>query len=145
MQAYEHRQWAPLSLLPVLAIAAALVYAGVGAQEGPVYVFALVVLVIGIGFARLTTRVDRNGIAWSFTLGAPAGHLAFADLDRAEITRTNFLEGFGIHWTIWHGWLWNVWGFRAVQLVRRDGRRVTIGTDDPQGLLAAIERLRDHQ
>jgi len=41
-----------------------------------------------------------------------------------------------------HGWLWNVWGFRAVKFVLRNGRRVTLGTDDPQGLLTAIQRFR---
>jgi hypothetical protein len=141
MQAYEHRQWAPLNALLLLAVA--VVAACAGAQNVPVHLVALVVILIGIAFSRLTTRVDQEAISWSFTFGAPGGRLAFADLDRAEVTRTNLFEGFGIHWTLWHGWLWNVWGFRAVELFRRDGRRVTIGTDDPQSLLAAIERFRN--
>ena len=70
------------------------------------------------------------------------GSLAFADLDRAEPATTNVLEGWGIHLTMRHGWLWNVWGFRAVKFVLRNGRRVTLGTDDPQGLLTAIQRFR---
>lgn len=93
-------------------------------------------------FARLTTRVDRTGISWSFTFGIPARHIAFAELERAELTTTSIFEGWGIHWTARHGWLWNVWGFRAVELFLRNGRRVTLGTDDPHGLAAAIERFR---
>jgi hypothetical protein len=140
--AYEHRQWAPLNVLLLIGVAVVVSYAG--ARTGPVYLLALVVLFIGAAFARLTTRVDRDAISWSFTFGSPAGGVAYSDLDHAEVTKTNVFEGFGIHWTMWHGWLWNVWGFRAVELFRRDGRRVTIGTDDPQGLFAAIERFRSN-
>jgi hypothetical protein len=140
MQAYEHRQWAPWSIVIVLVLIAAISYARHGGEA----LVALLVFVgiIVVGFARLTTQVDRNGVLWSFTFGVPGGHVNFADLDHAEITRTNMFEGWGIHWTVWHGWLWNVSGFRAVELFYRNGRRVTLGTDDPQGLFDAIERFR---
>jgi hypothetical protein len=59
-------------------------------------------------------------------------------------TELNLLErgSAGLHWTIWHGWLWNVAGAEALELFLSDGSRITIGTDDPQGLLDAIERFR---
>ena len=140
MQPYEHRQWAPWSILVLIGILAAI--AGTrGVPEG-VYALFVFLAIFVLGFARLTTQVDRNGVLWSFTFGVPGGHVNFADLDHAEITRTNLVEGWGIHWTLWHGWLWNVSGFRAVELFCRGGRRVTLGTDDPQGLFAAIERFR---
>jgi hypothetical protein len=137
MQAYEHRQWAPLNLLIVIVTAVAAMFAG--PRYGPVYALTILGALV---FARLTTRVDREGISWSFTLGVPAGRLVFAELDHAELTRTNLFEGWGLHWSIWHGWVWNVWGFRAVELFLRNGQRETIGTDDPQGLFAAIEQFR---
>jgi hypothetical protein len=140
MQAYEHRQWAPWSILVLLVIIAA----ASTAHRVPeaLYVFWVFLAIVVFGFARLTTQADRNGVMWSFTFGVPGGHVSFADLDHAEITRTNFFEGWGIHWTVWHGWIWNVSGFRAVELFYRNGRRVTLGTDDPQGLFDAIERFR---
>ena len=36
-------------------------------------------------------------------------------------------------------WLWNVSGFRAVELVFKDGKRFRIGTDEPESLIRAIE------
>jgi hypothetical protein len=140
MQAYEHRQWAPWSIV-ILLVLIALTSAARHDGEG-VVALLLFFAIIAAGFARLTTQVDRNGVLWSFTFGVPGGHLNFADLDHAELTRTNLLEGWGVHWTLWHGWLWNVSGFRAVELFYRSGRRVTLGTDDPQGLFDAIERFR---
>ena len=40
------------------------------------------------------------------------------------------------------GWLYNVSGRRAVELELPGGRTFTIGTDEPDTLLAAIERAR---
>jgi hypothetical protein len=92
---------------------------------------------------RTRAPADRGDVLRACRrFGVPGGHVSFADLDHAEITRTNLFEGWGIHWTLWHGWLWNVSGFRAVELFYRGGRRVTLGTDDPQGLFDAIERFR---
>ena len=40
------------------------------------------------------------------------------------------------------GWQYNVSGRRAVELELPGGRTFTIGTDEPEALLAAIERAR---
>lgn len=83
-------------------------------------------------------RVDARGVSWSFTAGIPGGVIPFEDIADALITTTRFWEGWGIHWTIIHGWLWNVAGFQGVLIRKRNGRVVTLGTDDPQGLYDAI-------
>jgi hypothetical protein len=49
------------------------------------------------------------------------------------------MEGFGVHWTFRHGWLWNVAGSDAVMIRKRNGKAVTLGTDDAQGLYNAIQ------
>ena len=41
-----------------------------------------------------------------------------------------------------HGWLYNVWGRRAVELKLTDGSTFTIGSDQPEALLTAIEQAR---
>jgi len=101
-----------------------------------------VIGIAGVIFTRLTIRVDANGVTWHLGWGWPGGALATSEIERAEITRTSLFEGWGIHWTIWHGWLWNVGGFQAVEITKTDGSRITLGTDDPQGLFQAIERFR---
>jgi len=143
MQTYEHTQraqWMVL-LLAVIAVAMAM-----GAFiYGPLQMLFLpaIIVLIAIAFTTLSTRVDANGVSWAFTLGWPSYHVAFSEIDTLDVTTTNFwLEGYGIHWTIWHGWLWNVSGYGAVMIRTRDGSRVTIGTDDPQGLFEAITRFR---
>ena len=93
-------------------------------------------------FSRLTIRVDSAAVTWYFGWGWPGGSIAMRAIDHAEVTQTNLFEGFGIHWTIWHGWLWNVGGFQAVEIFKRNAGGMTLGTDDPQGLAQAIERFR---
>ena len=127
-------------LLAILAVAMAMGAFMYGPYEALVLPALLVVM--AIAFTTLTTRVDATGVSWAFTLGWPSLHVAFSDIDAVEVTTTNFWEGWGIHWTIWHGWLWNVAGYGAVMIHTRGGARITIGTDDPQGLYEAIARFR---
>jgi hypothetical protein len=60
----------------------------------------------------------------------------------ASAVKTSWLAGWGIRLTP-QGWLYNAWGRGAVRLQFAGGRRFTIGTDEPEALLAAIERARE--
>lgn len=140
MPTYEHKQFSPW-LLPVVA---AVIYAffrfGLDSPEMPGRLAAAAaVTVIAIAFTELKTRVDPGGVSWAFTLGVPGGFIPFVDIADVQMTRTSFWEGWGIHWTILHGWLWNVSGFQGVMIRKRNGRIVTLGTDDPDGLYQAIQ------
>ncbi len=120
MGAYErtqHAGWMWFIFIPVIAIEGAVWFMNPGVYTLlPLALVVIVLGVVGTVFTRLTIRVDANATTWHF--------------------------GWGIHWTIWHGWLWNVGGFQAVEIFKNDGSRLTLGTDDPQGLLQAIERFR---
>ncbi|HEY1975764.1 MAG TPA: hypothetical protein VGG89_04445 [Candidatus Baltobacteraceae bacterium] len=139
MPTYEHRQFSPGILLVVAVTFYALYRAGLTGPDSTAHLAAFaVVAAMCIGFVQLTTRVDSRGVAWSFTIGIPGGVIAFEDIDEVQTTTMRFWEGWGIHWTILHGWLWNVAGYQGVMITKKNGRRVTLGTDDPQGLYEAI-------
>lgn len=112
MQTYEHRQ---ISLWPLAALALLL-----------------------LPFSILTTRVDERGVGWNFGVGFPGGFIPFADIEKIEPVRTALWEGVGIHQTPRHGWLWNVGGRDAVMIHKRNGRTVTLGSNDARELLEAI-------
>ncbi len=137
MSAYEHNQW---GAIPIVAAVAILLFAGavIDVSQQPAGAILLVVVAVLIGFARLATRVDETGVSWAFTAGVPRGHIEFTEIYRMERVRTNLLEGWGIHWTWWHGWLWNVGGFDAVEFFLKNGKRITLGTSDAEGLYKAI-------
>lgn len=100
-----------------------------------------ILLLSGVSFARLITEVDARGLRWWMTFGWPSGSVAFEEIISAEIVSVTFLGGIGIHLTF-RGWLWNVGLGNGVQIHRCDKMPVVLGTDDPDGLLAAIERGR---
>jgi hypothetical protein len=139
MQPYVHRQVSPWMAFGLGLVSIALLFTGLCCGQA-VAGLVLFVVVAGIALAcsSLTTRVDSSGFSWAFTFGLPSGALPLDVIADVQLTRTNFWEGWGIHWTIWHGWLWNVAGYGAVSIRRKDGGTVTLGTDDPQGLYDAI-------
>jgi hypothetical protein len=75
------------------------------------------------------TRVDATSITWGLKYGIALGEVAIADIRRVEIARAGFN-------------FWSLAGYQAVAITRRNWRVVTVGTDEPEALIAAIERFR---
>jgi len=96
---------------------------------------------IGWTWGALTVRIQDDQLQVRFGLGFPRKTVRVADIAAAEITRTTFLEGWGLRRTR-RGWLYNVSGFDAVQLRLTNGRSLMVGTDEPRRLKAAIERAQ---
>jgi hypothetical protein len=102
---------------------------------------AALAIAVGWCFSSLTVRVTGDELQLHFGWGWPRKRVPLADLGAVEVTRTTFIEGWGVHRTR-RGWLYNVGGFDAVVLRRRDGTAVLVGSDEAPRLKAAIERAR---
>lgn len=96
---------------------------------------------IGWTWGALTVRIQAEDLQVRFGLGWPRKTVRLSDIAAAEITRTTFLEGWGVHRTR-RGWLYNVSGYDAVLLRLTNGRALMVGTDEPRRLKAAIERAQ---
>lgn len=94
-----------------------------------------------LALSRLTVTVDGERVTVGFGGGLARRRFDLRTIDTASITRTSWLAGWGMRLTP-SGWLYNVSGRDAVQLRLSTGRRFTIGTDEPEALLAAIEAAR---
>jgi hypothetical protein len=141
---YEHRQGGGITRIAfgisALLLPALLLFDR--ASSPATYVAAPVLLLAFLAFDGLRIRVTRDELAWRFGhLGFPRGRVALADIAAAEVTRTSFWEGWGIRRTR-RGWLYNVSGYDAVLVTRRDGRTFLLGSDEPRKLKAAIEAAR---
>ncbi|MEN6518820.1 MAG: hypothetical protein ABFC38_11705 [Methanospirillum sp.] len=142
---YRHTQRADLLLLIFGGAVAITLIVGSAAFGGrdpialaiatPVLAVLAVVLVL---FSSLTVVVDHEVLRIAFGLGL----VRYAwPLDRVrawQVVRNPWWYGWGIHLTP-GGWLYNVSGSEAVEIVISDGRRRRIGTDDPAGFMAALE------
>jgi len=96
-------------------------------------------LAVGWCFSSLTVRVSEEAVKLHFGFGWPSKTVPLGDITAASVTRTTFLEGWGVHRTR-RGWLYNVSGFDAVIVQRNDGSALLIGSDEAPRLKAAIER-----
>lgn len=118
---------------------------GIVAKVPLLVVFAFFFAFVCWAFARLRIDVDaREGqpaVRWAMTFGWPSGSVPIAEITGAQTIAVAFWMGIGIHVTL-RGWVWNVALGKAVQIQRRRGAPIVLGTDDPEGLLAAIARAR---
>lgn len=88
-------------------------------------------------FGSLTVEVDDEEVSHWFGPGFWKKTYLLQEVESAKAVRNSWIFGWGIRFTP-HGWLYNVSGLDAVQLQLRSGRKLRIGTDDPQGLVEAI-------
>lgn len=99
----------------------------------------LVFAALMLAFSRLTVVVDETRVSVGFGGGLARRRFELHTIEAARTVKVPRLAGWGIRLTP-QGWLYNAWGRGAVQLRLAGGRRFTIGTDEPDALLAAIER-----
>lgn len=100
-------------------------------------------------FCWLDTKVDEEAVVVSFTAGALRRRIPLSEIEATEVVTVPWYYGWGARLTPrgWlsgapRGWLYTVWGRRAVALRLRGERGFTIGSDEPEALLAAIEAAR---
>jgi hypothetical protein len=110
----------------------------------PTTVIVGVVLVLFVAavliFHSLRVQVSAHEVSIQFGIGVIKKCFPIAQIRSAEQVKNKWYYGWGIRW-LPGGWLYNVSGMDAVELVMADGKKVRIGTDDPDGLLAAIESV----
>ena len=141
---YAHTQRAPLCLIVYGPAIVILVGTWRAQAELPA---ALTLVGSGLATALLAsafhhlTVVDEGGrLAIRFgPLPLFRRTVRYADIVKVEVGRTLLLDGWGIHWSIRGGWLWNLWGRDCVVLRLKNGGVLRIGTDDASNLAGFLE------
>jgi len=138
---YKHTQVGHLTigiLLGTGAVTAGLLVARTGAVLvlGSVLVALLIAAFL---FGSLTTEVDEQRFTFWFGPGVMRRSFALSQIQSCTPVTSPWWYGRGIHWTP-DGWLYNVAGGGAVQLTLADGRRLRVGTDEPEELCRLIRR-----
>ncbi len=137
---YRHTQLGPVIFLSTKPGAAALL-AGAAYFDGEAAaVFLTLVAVlggVGYGFSSLTVEVTAEELTWRFGPGVFRGRVARADIVGATPVENPWWWGWGVHLTP-RGWLYNISGLAAVEIIMRDGRTFRIGSDDSAGLARAL-------
>lgn len=104
----------------------------------PFLVAVSIVLALGLFlFAFLHVGVDGANVSLRFGIGLIRKKFPLADIASHAIVKNPWYYGWGIRRTP-SGWLYNVSGLHAVEIIMKDGRKYRIGTNDPAGLDRAI-------
>ena len=109
-----------------------------GTQTAYWIVTGLIIVALAM-FHSLTVEVDPRYIHWYFGPGWYKWRREINDLESARISRSKWYNGWGIRITP-TGWLYNVSGFQCLDITDKYGKSFRIGTNDPEGLLKALQR-----
>lgn len=139
---YSHTQKAPLCLILYGSALACIALAWiVGDTPGNFIAVAvgLVIALVGPAFHHLTGVDQGESLAIRFG-PIPLFHrtVQYADIEKVQIGRTLILDGWGIHYSIRGGWVWNLWGRDCVVVHWKKGV-LRIGTDDAENLARFLE------
>ena len=64
-------------------------------------------------------------------------YLTYVFIPAFALFTSGLMDGWGIHWNPKHGWIYNIWGYDCVKIMRGE-KAVRIGTNDLPGLLALL-------
>ncbi|MFM2295959.1 MAG: hypothetical protein RLZZ350_2372 [Verrucomicrobiota bacterium] len=138
MKNYQHTQSSPLIVGITVGTFFILFALGVFVLK-PFLITSPLLLIAGWLFHSLTIEITDRELRWHFGIGLIRKRVALADIASVKIVRTNFCEGWGIHWSRF-GWLYNVSGYDAIAVTLHSGKRFALGTDEPQVLAAQLNQ-----
>jgi len=139
MTLYQHTQYLSGKTLFFVAAVLLVVAAAVFTQGVPAFALWIFVgiLLLVTQFAMLTVEIDRNELRIRFGIGLIRKRIALEDVAAVGVVTYPWFYGYGIRLTP-HGWMYNVSGNEAVELVFHNGKRFRIGSDEPEALIRAL-------
>ena len=106
----------------------------------PLLASSAIVFVCATLFDSLTVRVSHDLVEISFGIGIIRKQFDVGNIRRARVVKNKWYYGWGIRLTP-HGWLYNVSGLDAVEILMDNGKQYRIGTDQPNELENAINTV----
>jgi len=94
------------------------------------YLMLFLLILLGVLFHSLTIEVDRGKIKCYFGQGLIGQEFPVREVAACESIRVSWFWGWGIRWTP-KGWMYNIWGTRAVLLKFKSGKTFLMGSNEP--------------
>ncbi|MFN5443400.1 MAG: hypothetical protein ACK48V_04150 [Crocinitomicaceae bacterium] len=101
------------------------------------FILSLVLLLV----YRLTITISEQFVSFKMGIGIINKKYTISDLKSVKVVKNNWMYGWGIRF-IPGGWLYNVSGFKAIELrFHSSDKIIRIGTDKPEEVTSEIEKL----
>jgi hypothetical protein len=94
-------------------------------------------------FYSLTIVITSTQLSWYFGVGLIQFKVPISSISSSAILKNPGCS-YGIHWSPWGGWLYNVSGSDVVRVSLRDGTAFLLGTNEPARLSQAISSITQH-
>ena len=101
------------------------------------YVVAAITILMLLLFSSLTIEISEESFVFWFGVGVIRKRIALSDIVDCRVVRNPWYYGWGIHWTP-RGWLYNVSGRLAVEIDLVGGKRLRVGSDQPEALCTVM-------
>jgi hypothetical protein len=137
---YRHIQtgWAMIWVMTAAAILLPLVtVSGAGRFQAALAAALLLPLAL---LSTLTVVVDDTYLSFHFTLGLIRKRIPLREIRHFAPVRNPWYYGWGIH-LYPGGTLYNVSGSQAVEILLKGGRRLRVGTNEPERVCSAVAAL----
>jgi len=139
---YKHVQFGTLTVSLLVAAIVLLALLGFIIEWHTVTIGVLLTLLVcGALFYSLTVEISNDHLGIHFGVGIVKKRFEIKDIEKAYPVRNRWYYGWGIR-LIPHGWLYNVSGLDAIEIVMSSGKRYRIGTDQPNELAQAVNEAR---
>ncbi len=143
MREYSHTQIGYIHVISYSAVILFLACLNIFTEFEPFTLIPLIVMLILLAlFSTLTVRVGGGVITVQFGVGIIRKRMQLSDVESCTKVRNPWYYGLGIRYTP-RGWLYNIYGLSAIELLMRNGKSCRIGTDDPEGLAKALGAALD--
>lgn len=140
---YQSRQWVKLLwiMLPLLTVGVALFdgrHLALPQLLRSLLLIAIINLLVLSIFGHLTIKLYAQELRWHFGFFSwPKWQLKLSDIVHVEVCQTQWFEGKGIRFTK-EGMLYNADGNGAVRITKADGKKIRIGSAEPEVLCAQL-------
>ena len=108
----------------------------------PIAVMISIVLAICLYlFHSLTIEINDQHLTFFFSHGFLKKKIPIAEIEKSEIVTNRWYYGWGVRLTQ-DGWLYNVSGLKAVEIKRKNGKTLRIGSDEPEQVKKVLENMK---
>lgn len=138
---YEHTQKAGLPFYFALAIALVVGIMICSTDVPSTGIFLLTVFLLLwllLMMSALTVTIDHQFLRVRFGPGVFFKKFPLSEITACGSKYKTYIWGWGIRY-YFGGWLYNIAGFKSVEIIFKNGKKARIGTDEPEKLAAAIQ------
>jgi hypothetical protein len=138
---YEHTQKAGLPfysvLIMVLVVGVMICSTGIP-SIGIILPTVFLLLWPLLMMSSLTVTIDHQFLRVRFGPGVFFKKFPLSEITACDSKYKTFICGWGIRY-YFGGWLYNIAGFKSVEVIFKNSKKARIGTDEPEKLAAVIE------